>query len=177
MATAARSAADDCLDESLKVRVEMIVRAAERMLRTTQRVLSLASAATPVGIGPVAPAPLFVEIAEDAGALGVPVTYRPDGSLSALVLQSDRSIIEAIVQSLLNNAQDHGEPGEPIRLAAVAADGALEVTVANTAAGKRLHSGLGAGTYLCQQLASRIGATLTTEATGCTFTAKLHVPA
>jgi signal transduction histidine kinase len=177
MATAARSAADDCEDETLKLRVQMIVRAAERMLRTTQRVLSIASVAQPPNVEPIAPAVLLAEIAEDAEALGVPVDFNPPASLASLILETDRGTLEAIVQSLLNNAQDHGEPGRPISLTAVPADGGLDVTVSNVITVAKRHRGLGTGTYLCEQRARRMGANLTTATNDCTFTARLHVPA
>ena len=73
VATAARSAAADCEDESLRKRCEMIVRAAERMLRTAQSVMSLVEGSQPAESQRITLSEVVERLADDARALGFPV--------------------------------------------------------------------------------------------------------
>ena len=75
MATAARSAADDCQDADLRSRCEMIVRAAESMLRTTNQVFQLNRALQAETPERFSPAAVAAEITDTFRALGVLVQF------------------------------------------------------------------------------------------------------
>lgn len=174
VATAARSAAADCEDESLRLRCEMIVRAAERMLRTTHRVLSLAQASQEGDRTSVVIDDVVAIVAEDASAMGWPV--RVVEATCGGEVDVSRDLLDALIQSLLSNAYDHACLEEGIRVTTRREGHCAIVEVVNTIGAGRRHHGLGAGTYLAQRLAAQMGGLLDTEVDGDTYRTAFTLP-
>lgn len=176
VATAARSAAADCEDESLRKRCEIIVRAAERMLSTAQSVLSLAEGSIPAESERVALGPVVHRLAEEARALGVSVCF--SASEEPGVVEVPITQLETLVQSLLNNAQQHGSdlPGAFIEIAVSREGNCGVVEVKNRISREVRHKGIGAGTYLANRIAAQFGGMLETTNDGEFYKVSLIIP-
>ena len=175
VAMAARAAADDCTDEATRARCEMIVRAAERMLRTAGQVFQLNRATA----GPPAiyrPAAVVRDLVRDMRGLDVRIRVRIDHDAANCETEGVLEQFEALVHTLVTNALDHGEGGEDIRLCIHRRGAALAITVTNRIAARRRHSGDGMGTYIAHELAQRLGAELSTTNRRDTFRAEILLP-
>lgn len=175
--TAARVAAEQAAgDDDLRRRCETIVRAAERMLRTAQQVFELSELPGDVVEAPYSPSDVILGVAADLGALGVCVACDVTPGARRAWTTGVAERLEALVQSLLTNAGDHGEPGVPVRMSLDATPVALTVAVTNTIAAARRHKGLGLGSLIANELAIRLGADLEMAAEDGKFTATVRLP-
>ncbi|MFN0146197.1 MAG: hypothetical protein ACKVT1_06790 [Dehalococcoidia bacterium] len=176
VATAARAAADDCTDDDIRQRCEMIVRAAERMLRTTQEVFDLNRASRPGRSEPYRP----VEVAQDIVSTlrGLNVSVRLSGSAEAHGAEcvGVRARFEVLLQSLITNALDHAPGGDEVLVMATRQPGTVVVTVSNSVAVSSRHRGLGLGAELTRELARQLGATLTGHCAGRTYEVTVSLP-
>lgn len=175
VATAARAAADDCTDEATRARCEMIVRAAERMLRTAGQVFQLnrAVAADPVRYFP---AEVVRELVRDMRGLDVHVRLRIEGDALACATEGTLEQFEALIHTLVANALDHGEPGHDIRVRVRHRGNVLVVVVTNRVTARRRHNGAGMGAYIAHELAGRLGASLASSTRGETFRVEVILP-
>lgn len=176
MATAARSAAEDCADDALRARCEVIVRAAERMLRTAGRVLDLAHAAELQASELFDPAEVVRSTINDLTQMSAPVALTELSTTPGCISEGDAAQLEALVQSLITNASDHAEPGTSINVIISERLGRLRVEFVNQRASVRQHKGLGLGLPICEKLASRLGAELACEPHGDHFRSTLMLP-
>jgi len=176
MATAARSAAEDCTDDALRARCEVIVRAAERMLRTAGRVLDLAHAAESPASELFDPAEVVRATINDLSQMSVPVVLTELTTTLGCLSEGNASELEALVQSLITNASDHAEPGTSINVVISERSGRLRVEFVNQRASVRRHKGLGLGLPICENLASKLGAELACEPNGDHFWTILMLP-
>lgn len=176
MATAARSAAEDCDDEDLRKRVEMIVRAAERMLSTAASVLSLAAGSIPAPSETVSLNDVVDRIAEESRALGAPVFFSP-GDTDCNV-DVPLSQLETLIQSLLNNALQHGSEGEGalVQFSTYREGNCGIIAVKNRISTEKRHRGIGAGTYLANRIAAQFGGFVETCTQDEFFTASIVIP-
>jgi len=176
IATVARSAADECVDETTRRRWEVVTRAAERTLRTADQVLSLAkrddSEATPRWYRPAA---IIAQLVRDFQGLGVPVELKSTPQGEGALLYGVRERLEALAQSLITNALDHGEPGSAqVRIAA--SDAIWSMSIVNRIVAVRSHRGLGAGMYVSVRMAERMGGQLSTSNDGRIYRIRLSLP-
>lgn len=176
IATVARSAADECADETTRRRWETVTRAAERSLRTADQVLSLArrddSDAAPRQYRPAA---IIDQLVHDFRGMGVPVELKSTPEADNTLLYGVRERIEALAQSIIANALDHGEPGS-VQVRIAVNDATWSVSIANRVAPTRTHRGLGAGTYVCARMAERMGGQLATSNDGRIYRIRLNLP-
>ena len=176
VATAARAAAEECDDEDLRKRCEVIVSAADRMLRTAQQLFDLARGSEPPALAPFSPSDAVLAIAADHTALGREVDTVVTASARRTWTLGVREQFEALVQSLVSNALDHGDPLAP-PLLQVAMDGDVVVLeVRNRVAGAPRHDGLGLGSYVVRGLAHRLGATLNETESGLEHVVRMRLP-
>jgi signal transduction histidine kinase len=174
--TAARSLAEESTDAYAKSRCEAIVRAAERMLRTANEVFALARSAEGSRPARVPLVELISSIVDDYVALGAPVMLENGGlSVSQSVFVAPEQL-EALVCSLLTNACDHGAPDAPVVVRLNVFEDQCAVVVRNRLSAEKKHRGLGLGTYVCQQLAENMGASLDVSAADGHYIAFLNVP-
>ena len=163
MATAARSAAAESSDEYVRSRCESIVRAAERMLRTATHIIEVAAAtqhAENAEQVDFEPARVVEDIVQDYRAMGTSIILEvADRGWMAHGVEQD---LEALLCSLLGNASDHGDRSVPLHVVVQTVESRARITVRNAIGGGSDHRGLGLGTYISQQLASGLGAKLTT---------------
>jgi signal transduction histidine kinase len=176
VATAARSAADDCPDDDLRRRCETIVRAAERMLRVADNVLAIEKRRQAEASDAYHPVEVLRGLTEDLRRLGAPVCLVADPATEELTTSGPRGRFEALVQSLVGNACDHGEQVDVVFVEAAAREGALEVTISNRFAQVTRHRGLGLGRYIADRLATELGATLHYSTTRDRFLATIIIP-
>lgn len=175
--TAARVAAEEAAaDEDLRRRCETIARAAERMLRTAQQVFELGEQPEPATDAPYSPSDVVLGVAEDLRALGVAIECEVTPAARRAWTTGVSERLEALVQSLLTNASDHGEPGVPVRVRVERTRRVLAVEVVNAIAANRRHRGLGLGSLIANELALRLGADLEMAAEDGQFTATIHLP-
>lgn len=161
VATAARSAADDCQDEAIRSRCEMIVRAAERMLRTANEVFELNRSAECLDRDWYVPAKIIADFVADLRGLEVDVRCETAAGGGAVAVFGVRGQFEALLHSLVTNAVDHGDPEAEVVVGLTEGEGELVVAVTNRAASLERHNGMGLGTYIAAGLAERLGARLT----------------
>ena len=176
MATAARSAADECTDEALRARCEVIVRAAERMLRTAGHVIDLAHKSESACSELYDPAETIRATVSDLSEMSVPLILTSLPSEAPCLAEGNVALLEALVQSLITNASDHSEPGTSIHVVLSERSGKLRVEVVNQRSSVRRHRGLGLGLYICQNLAGQLGASLTCDPCGEHFRSVLTLP-
>lgn len=172
MATAARSAAAESSDEYVRSRCESIVRAAERMLRTAAHIIDVAGASREVEQADFEPARVVADVVSDYRAMGTAIVLEiaDHGGRAHGVEQH----LEALLCSLLGNASDHGDASVPLHVIVQTAESRMRITVRN-AIGASNHRGLGLGLYLGQQLASGLGATLTTFASATEHSVEIEL--
>lgn len=176
LATAVRSVAEDSGDDALRGRCELIVRTVERMLRTTERVFGIARAGEPEAGEWFAPAEIVEQLVRDLRGMDVQVDIRAGAATGSVREFGARGVFETLVQSLVSNAVDHGEPGTVIRVELDADGETLALDITNRIAARRRHDGLGAGLYLAGRLAEQLGGVLTAEADGLEYRASLRLP-
>lgn len=176
VATAARSAADDCADDDIRQRCEMIVRAAELMLRTTHEVFQLNRASRADHCEPYRPVEVAQEIVSTLRGLNVNVRLIGSADAHGAECIGVRARFEALLHSLITNSVDHGEPGLDVSVAFTRHPGVVQVTVSNVVAASSRHRGLGLGAELVRQLADQLGATLVRRSDGRAYHASLVLP-
>ena len=177
MATAAASVAEASPDATARAQCEVIMRAAERLLRTTARVLALAQPA-PAGTEACAytPAPLVERIVADFGDLDVQLDFATSVVAARALVWGHEADFETLVSSLLMNAIDHGDPNEPISIFVEDDGTTVSVCIRNQAATARRHRGFALGTQLCEELARRMSATLRSSLDERQFSAQIEMP-
>lgn len=159
VATAARSAADNCDDDMLRHRCEVIVRAAERMLKTAQTVISLAQTASLLQRSPFDPAESVRAIVDDLRAIGVQVRLFDETCAQEYLFEGVREQFETLVTSLIGNALDHAEPSTVLEVHLACAGDEFAARISNNVcSGRTGHAGLGVGNYIADQLAGLIPA-------------------
>lgn len=158
VATAARSAADECDDDMLRSRCEVIVRAAERMLRTAQTVLALAQSASLMKRATFDPAVSVRTIVAELAAIGVELQLLDETCAEEFAFDGVREQFETLVTSLLSNALDHAEPGTKVQVRLASSGDQFAAQISNVLAARSRHAGLGVGNYIADQLAEMIPA-------------------
>ncbi|MGE5595173.1 MAG: sensor histidine kinase [Hyphomicrobiales bacterium] len=177
VATAARSAAEDCEDEELRSRCETIVRAAERMLRTANQLFNLNRLGESPGRSVYDPASVVAAIVSDLRGLEAAVSLEQESTGDEPRFACGaREPFEALIHSLIGNAIDHGEPGERIRVRTSIRGGRFEAVVENRIAARKRHRGLGLGSYIATELATQAGADLETSVEMGTYRAVVRLP-
>jgi signal transduction histidine kinase len=160
VAAAARSAAEETRDADVRQRCEVIVRAAERLLRTASELLSLTEAPGEADAETFRPAEIVARLVDDLQRLDVPVVFAASAEATRTRVRGAQAQFEALVQSLVNNALDHGQLTTPVSISVTAEGGRVNVTVRNAIATRKRHRGCGLGLYVCEQLATRLNASL-----------------
>ena len=169
--------ADDSVDVAMQARCRMMVRAVERLLRTTEQVISLAGAAGGSERQWMVTADALSAIAADMNVLGVRTTLEVEAGARQQKVRVAPGAFEALMQSLLSNAAEHGDPTEPIAITIAAGDGQALITIDNRIGRQRHHQGLGIGLYLTQRLAADLGAQFSYAESGERWTARVALPA
>lgn len=174
VATAARSMAEDMPDEELRSRCEVIVRAAERMLRTAEAVTSITAGLSGDDDGSESYSPIEIlsDLVETLRGLDVPLEFCADTPTTPAVAGSGARF-EALVHSLITNAMDHGDPASPVRLAVGRSPGRVTVEVRNSLSERDTHRGGGLGMIIANALARGLGATLTARAAEGEYVARI----
>jgi signal transduction histidine kinase len=175
LTTAARALADDCEDESMRRRCEIVVRAAERVMRISNQVLDLAASTRRANDGPCIPADTVTSVVSGLSDLGVPVTHHPGPGVRGTESSAPAAQLEAVLHSLIMNALDHGAPGCPIQVSTDVVGDALSIEVSNPI-GPSGHRGLGLGMYLCQEVVKTFGGELEAHAAGSQYSVELRIP-
>jgi signal transduction histidine kinase len=175
VATAARSVAGDVEDDDLRQRCEVIVRAAERMLRTAATVASLDAPPGAEERGTFAPVPVVSELVATLQGLGVPIECLLDAPTGALAHGSAERF-EALVHSTISNAIDHGAAGETITVEVRQAGGGITVEVSNAVARDDRHAGRGLGTIIAAALARGLDANLDATVADGRYRARIVLP-
>ena len=177
VATAARSAADDCDDDMLRRRCEVIVRAAERMLKTAQTVISLAQTASLLKRSAFNPAASVRAIVDDLRAIGVQVSLLDETSAEEYLFDGIREQFETLVTSLISNALDHAEPSTVLEVHLACAGDEFAARVSNKlCSGRSGHAGLGVGNYIADQLAGIIPATIKRSVCESQYSVEVTMP-
>ncbi len=176
MATAARSAAEDCTDDGLRARCEVIVRAAERMLRTAGLVMDLAQATATESFERFNPVETVRATVANFHGLNVRVILTELTSEASYVSEGNEVQLEALIQSLMTNASDHAEPGTGINVLVSERSSALRIEFVNQTSSRPRHLGLGLGLFICENLVERLGASIIAEERGGHFHTVLTVP-
>jgi signal transduction histidine kinase len=173
VATAARSAAEECSDDYVRARCESIVRATERMLRTAARIMDIASASEATEQAPFSPREAVEEVIEDYRRLGAAIILEVDQARESAF--GIRAHLEALVCSLVGNAVDHGDPSFPILVSVACQGGVCRVSVRNAVRGQSEHRGLGLGSYIVEQFSRSLGASVTTSMSGSGYSAMVEL--
>ena len=176
MATAARAAAEDCTDDVLRARCEVILRAAERMLRTASHVLELARETRGMEAAFFDPAECVRDLVSHLSDLGAPLLVTEDPAERGYLAHGNRDHLEALVQSLLSNATDHAESDTPIHVSITGQPGEVRINISNQRATVRRHGGLGVGLAICNNLSARLGASLDCGPQGDDFVSSITIP-
>ena len=180
IATLARMAASEREpDDPLRRRCDTIARVAERTLRTAEQVLEVARAAGAEGEqdgSDFRPAEVVEQLTEELRDAGRAVELQIEESARFATAHGRAAWLEALLQSLLANARDHGDPDAAVQVTLAALPGELLLTVRNRVAAKDAHLGLGIGSYLAQQLAGRLRGRFHGERDGDEYCASLTLP-
>ena len=176
VATAARSAAEESQDDTLRARCEVIVRTVDRMLRTAQQVFGAAQAGSSDAPRWFTPLDVVSRLVDDLQGFDVAVDLAVDGRAREARTFGVYGLFEALAQSLVSNAIDHSEPGARVSVRLTADQGTLTFTVVNTAAARRRHNGLGVGLYICDRLAAQLDGSLSAGLEGHTYRATFRMP-
>ena len=166
MATAARSAADECQTEDLRQRCQMIVRAAEGMLRTANQLFQLNRAASAETLEPFRPFDVAVQLVDTLRGFDVRVVLLGDAASMCAQTLGVPERFEALLHSLLTNAMDHSDLGVPVTVELRTFEGALRIEIRNRPALVARHKGLGLGLAIADALAERAGTKVIRERCG-----------
>lgn len=172
--TSARLAAEDATDAVVRERCAAIERTGERLLRIVA--LAFALERTPVERGRFRPWATVEAVVEDSRALGASIRLAMKPGAVAAEAAGPAAHFEMLIQALIANALDHGEPGCQVLVSACAGDETFEVTVANRVAKHSGHEGLGLGAYVVGRLTTVLGATLEESRRGCLHRVHLRLP-
>lgn len=177
VATAARSVAEDATDDDMRSRCEIIVRAAERMLRTAEAVTrATAMPSTDDSDGETfVPHDVVRELVETLRGLDVPVDLTMN-TYGAPVVPGSGARFEALIHSLVSNAIDHGGAESDVHLAISGGPGSLVIEVRNAVTDCDAHRGSGLGAIVTNALARGLGATLSAGTTDNEYIARVVLP-
>lgn len=174
--TAARTLADDSVDDVLKRRCEVIARTAERMLRTTMQVFDLARVSGSGSVDWFSTTEVLAQLTRDLSGFAIEIELIVDPAVGdARVLQS-RGVFEALAQSLISNAIDHSDPGAVVVVHVGGTDDELAISIANPVSTARGHDGLGVGMYLSGRLAEQLGGSVRAEREDHLYCVRLRFP-
>jgi signal transduction histidine kinase len=176
MATMARSAAENCADDELRLRCLSIVRTAERMLRTAGLVMDVAEAARDDSINSFVPADVVSKVVADYRGMdvGIEMEGKVDRHLKVVAAPG---LLEALLCSIIGNALDHGSPRSLICVSVLEIEQTVVIEVRNRVEGTRSHKGLGLGTYIGDQLTRALNSSLQMIRTDEEFSARITIPA
>lgn len=174
LATAACCAAAESADDYVRSRCESIVRVADRMLRTAAQVIDMASASQASEECVYVPAEVVEAVVADYRELGVNVAFEGPGERAATV--GAPLHLEALISSLVGNANDHGDPSVPLVVSVANDRERCTIGVRNAIGSRRDHRGLGLGSYISSQLATFIGAQLTLTRSDTEHIATVEIP-
>ena len=152
-----------------------------RTLRTAEAVLTAARAGdgTPIsarGDDRYRPAELVSEIVRDLGSQRIAIDLSTDATAADVLIEGSGGRFEALVQSVLVNALDHGEPAVPIRVNLSATEVSFVMRVSNRVGQGVRHRGAGLGTSVCARLALRMNATMRSWRRGRTYSVSVTLP-
>ncbi len=176
LVTAARAAAEECpADASVLYQVRNLERVAMRLLASAEQVLAVALAERDQSTNPFDAIATARRAIEDSICVGLAIKLSATCEHDAWIARSgNEAQLDALIQSLLNNAVQHGD-----------ADGAIEVTVTSCAerfsmevrnrVGRNARRGLGLGMEIAAQLAARLGASLVRGIEGTDFVARIEL--
>lgn len=152
--------------------LELIERVAQRSLARTATVLEVATGQTER-----TPSGFLQALVSDANRCdsNVELTVE-DGARFARIRRSPAAF-EALAQGLLENAQLHGDTTRPIELRLAMAGSELEFTVTNQCPEVDSYQGQQIGLHLAEDLAERMGGTLTVRSSAGGFVVRVAVPA
>lgn len=177
LATATSFLSEECSSPDLKARCEVIENTVLRMLRVTEGILEVAGTLErdreDCLYDPVA---IVRNLVEDNRKLGYRLAFVP------VVLGLDSrawgapAVFESLVQSLLNNAIDHGPPGGVVAVRLTSAGAELRLEVENELGPAGRHRGLGLGRVLCARLAAVSGAAVEQSSAAGQFVATVRLP-
>lgn len=175
MLTAAQSAAQECDDATVRSRCEVIVRTADRMLRVAQELFRLSGlrASEPELY---LPGRVVAQVVNDLSELGLPVAVVRDEVGTAVRATGSLVTFEALVSSLITNANDHARPGTTIEVSLTSENGYLRADIENQAEAADRHRGLGAGRFIEAQLAAELGAGMFSRDDSGRYTATILLP-
>lgn len=177
VATAARTLLEDNCSEFARARCEAIERTAERLLRTARFILHVASGGElpdPIELGPAA---VVEDVTSDFRALGLPIRLEVESELTSFIALMPASPFEILLQSILSNARDHGEPGSPVGLGmSLLDDGRMAISVSNHVSVARSHEGLGVGVHFCRRLADLLAIEFDSFLAGDGYEVRLLIP-
>jgi signal transduction histidine kinase len=176
MATAARAAADDCTDDDIRQRCEMIVRAAERMLRTTHEVFELTRASRADHCEPYRPLEVAQDIVATLRGLNVNARLTAFADTQTVECIGVRARFEALLHSLITNSLDHSDAGAEVTVTFERGGGGITATVANPVGASKRHRGLGLGAELTRELADQLGGTLVRRCDGRRYVVTVTLP-
>ena len=174
VATVARSAAAECEDDLLRARCLSIVRATERMLRTASHLMVVAETSTEDGTWTLDPMEVVSRVSNDYRGVGANVAVH-DLRSGFNKVSFSASALEALLCSLMGNALDHGARESAVSIVVTNELSACQIRITNGVAEGSRHHGLGLGAYIAGKLAEEMGATLSTERTGDTFTSMVSL--
>jgi signal transduction histidine kinase len=169
--TAARNALEVNDLERARSALELIERVASRALDRTTTILEASSERSSC-----TPATFLRSLVQDSATSGLAVELSIDRDAEGIVITNEPAAFEALVQSLLENAAQHGDPAHPVRVRLERIGGELRLRVANRCAPVDRHTGQQLGLPLVQELARRMGGTLVVEARAGAYQVELHAP-
>lgn len=162
MASAARSASCDSEDQWVRSQCDVIGRTAERMLRIVSGIIEASRDTMGESDSVYLPLEIVQRIVGDLQSIGVKVEFDIAGDTPTIVAGGSASRFEALVNSLLMNTLDHGQPGAPVTVRFCSDDARFTLQVENEVSDRKSHRGLGIGTTVCQRLSGQLGLQLRT---------------
>jgi signal transduction histidine kinase len=174
IATAARAAAEDCADDEVRRRCEVILRAAERTLRSAQEILTLTRTeqGEPTEFDPWA---MVRSVVTDIQEIGIGARLRITDSDVRPRAYAVAAHYESLIASCLSNALDHSHQGSVIDVEANTGLGWFAVRISNRTSQVRRHCGFGLGTYIADALARKLPAEIARAASGDRYTVSVRI--